>query len=125
MGSKNDPGMFDCYANAEPDEPMFVLLGRDKHAPTLVWLWSVLRELDGENPAKIHEARECVVAMIAWLHKKDKKTVGLGESVLAGVLELIRGANFAAERKDNSMTNLDVVRRFLTQTKIETGEEKT
>ena len=39
MGTKNNPGTFDCYANAEGDEPMFVLLGRDKHAPTLVWLW--------------------------------------------------------------------------------------
>lgn len=29
MGTKNNPGAFDCYANAEPDEPMFVLLARD------------------------------------------------------------------------------------------------
>lgn len=36
MGTKNNPGAFDCYANAEPDEPMFVLLGRDKHAPAPV-----------------------------------------------------------------------------------------
>ncbi len=45
MATKNNPSEYDCYANAEPDEPMFVLLGRDKHAPTLVWLWSTLREL--------------------------------------------------------------------------------
>lgn len=38
MGTKNNPGTFDCYANAAPDEPMFVLLGRDKHAPLLVRL---------------------------------------------------------------------------------------
>ena len=50
MGTKNNPGEFDCYANAQPDEPMFVLLGRDKHAPALVWLWAVLRQLDGEKP---------------------------------------------------------------------------
>ena len=28
MGTKNNPGRFDCYGNAEPDEPIFVLLGR-------------------------------------------------------------------------------------------------
>lgn len=36
MGTKNNPGRYDCYANAEPDEPMFVLLGHDRHAATLV-----------------------------------------------------------------------------------------
>lgn len=30
MGTKNQPGSFDCYANAKGDEPLFVLLGRDK-----------------------------------------------------------------------------------------------
>ena len=33
MGTKNNPGQFDCYRNAEPDEPMFVLLARDERAP--------------------------------------------------------------------------------------------
>ena len=41
MGTKNNPGVFDCYANAEPDEPMFVLLGRDKDAATLVRLTNI------------------------------------------------------------------------------------
>lgn len=63
MGTKNDPGKFDCYANAEPDEPMFVLLGRDKHAPLLVALWAGLRSIDGEDPAKLHEALRCAEGM--------------------------------------------------------------
>ena len=25
MGTKNEPGEFDCYAAAEPDEPMFII----------------------------------------------------------------------------------------------------
>jgi hypothetical protein len=29
VGTKNTPGPFDCYASAHPDEPMFVLLGRE------------------------------------------------------------------------------------------------
>lgn len=27
MGSKNNPGKYDCYEAADPDEPMFILLG--------------------------------------------------------------------------------------------------
>jgi hypothetical protein len=66
MGTKNNPGKFDCYANAEPDEPMFILLGRDKNAPSLVDLWANQRELDGEDPAKVAEAKECAKAMRRW-----------------------------------------------------------
>ncbi len=43
MGTKNNPGKFDCYAKAEPDEPMFVLLARDRIAPTLVRIWAAIR----------------------------------------------------------------------------------
>ena len=44
MGTKNNPGAFDCHAAAEPDEPMFVLLGRDPMAGLLVRLWAKMRE---------------------------------------------------------------------------------
>lgn len=40
MGTKNNPGKFDCYAKADPDEPMFILLGRDPLAPSLVLMWA-------------------------------------------------------------------------------------
>lgn len=63
MGTKNNPGSFDCYANAEPDEPMFVLLGRDKNAPSLVDLWARQREVNEEDPVKVQEARDCANAM--------------------------------------------------------------
>jgi hypothetical protein len=66
MGTKNNPGPFDCYANAEPDEPMFILLGRDKHAPLLVELWAALRALNGESPEKVKEALDCAEAMKSW-----------------------------------------------------------
>lgn len=48
MGTKNNPGKFDCYANAESDEPMFVLLGRDRLAGHLVSIWSKIRMGDME-----------------------------------------------------------------------------
>lgn len=63
MGTKDKPGVFDCYANAEPDEPMFVLLGRDKDAPDLVDEWARRRKRADEDPAKVREATECAAAM--------------------------------------------------------------
>jgi hypothetical protein len=68
MGTKNNPGAFDCYANAAPDEPMFVLLGRDRIGGSLVRLWAAVRECMGADPKKIAEARQCATAMDAW-HK--------------------------------------------------------
>jgi hypothetical protein len=71
MGTKNNPGEYDCYAKAGPDEPMFVLLARDKHAATLVRLWALLKEQDGENPAKLVEALRCADQMQAWKKSKE------------------------------------------------------
>lgn len=66
MGTKNNPGMFDCYEAAEPDEPMFVLLARDRHAPLLVRYWARLRNDEGEDPAKVLEANNCADNMEIW-----------------------------------------------------------
>lgn len=88
MGTKNNPGAFDCYANAEPDEPMFVLLGRDKHAAALVFLWAAMRELDGEDPAKVDEATNCANSMVEW-YREHKSPVPAGIKALAlGLIEL-------------------------------------
>jgi hypothetical protein len=77
MGSKNNPGDFDCYANAEPDEPMFVLLGRDKHAPELVEAWAEMRLRDGENQMKVAEALRCAHDMRRYREKRrDAKEGG-------------------------------------------------
>lgn len=78
MGTKDNPGAFDCYANAAPDEPMFVLLGRDRHAPRLVEWWANLRENEGEDPAKVAEARDCALAMREFHAKREaaKETGG-------------------------------------------------
>jgi len=69
MGSKRNPGAFDCYSKAEPDEPMFVLLARDKGAPELVRKWARDRRQKGEPEAKIEEAFACADAMEAWRKK--------------------------------------------------------
>jgi len=67
MGTKNKPGDFDCYANAHPDEPMFVLLGRDPLAGLLVRLWAEARSaLGGTSEEKLAEAYRCADAMGVW-----------------------------------------------------------
>lgn len=93
MGTKNNPSAFDCYANAAPDEPYFVLLARDKHAPTLIWLWALLRELEQEDVAKVAGARDIVEDMLKWQVANGRKTVGIGHAALAGVMGLVRAAN--------------------------------
>lgn len=68
MGTKNQPGEYDCYANADPDEPMFVLLGRDPLAGDLVRKWAEWREkLPNPDQRKIDEAIACADAMDFWL----------------------------------------------------------
>lgn len=76
MGTKNNPAPFDCYAAAHPDEPMFILLGRDPMAGLLVNIWARLRELAGEEPAKVAEALACARTMDVW-------AVGLGKRPMA------------------------------------------
>ena len=73
MGSKNEPGDFDCYHNALPDEPMFVLLARDPFAPALVedWAFERQRQIDrGVRPqsdqAMVDEAMRCAANMRHW-----------------------------------------------------------
>lgn len=78
MGTKNQPGKFDCYENALPDEPMFVLLGRDRNAPELVRRWARLREqamdagvLPKSDLAAISEATACAAQMEKWREEND------------------------------------------------------
>lgn len=121
MGTKNNPGAFDCHDKAEPDEPRFILLGRDKHAPTLLWLWASMRELDGEDPAVVKEARECAMDMLKWAAENNRTSVGIGQAAMAAVMELIRTVNsLMNELRDgklpNNATTDDEMRRFLCET---------
>lgn len=76
MGTKENPAQFDCYANALPDEPMFILLARDPHAPRLVEQWAIQRRNDidmCERPKSdlqmCKEAVECAEKMREWRWK--------------------------------------------------------
>jgi hypothetical protein len=68
MGTKNNPGTYDCYDKAEDDEPMFVLLARDPDASFLVRVWAA-RQAGRSGPdaaAKVNEAHTCANAMDEW-----------------------------------------------------------
>ena len=66
MGTKSNPGQYDCYANAHPDEPMFVLLGRDPLGAALVRMWCDARDALKPGDKKIAEAANCAALMEAW-----------------------------------------------------------
>ena len=66
MGTKNNPGAFDCYHVAGDNEPMFILLARDPLAPQLVMDWALRRERTRGPSSKVDEARACAHAMEAW-----------------------------------------------------------
>jgi len=73
MGTKNNPGAYDCYDKALPDEPMFVLLARDPFAPTVLRWWAAQREDDIDahirpesDNAMVQEARKCADEMESW-----------------------------------------------------------
>lgn len=80
MGSKLNPGKYDCYANALPDEPMFILLGRDPDAPRLIDEWALGRahristgDRPYEDTAMVDEAYACAEAMREWRKANDGK----------------------------------------------------
>lgn len=61
MGTKAEPGQFDCYLKAEDDEPLFTLRAKDPIAPFLVQVWRCLR--GGNTEAAILNVRD---AARAW-----------------------------------------------------------
>lgn len=75
MGTKNAPGKFDCYANAAPDEPMFVLLGRDPAASFIVRMWAYVRgKIGGTEQEKLDEAMTCAESMRSYATSRGKST---------------------------------------------------
>jgi hypothetical protein len=77
MGTKRNPGRFDCYERADTDEPMFILLGRDRHASALVNLWAEMREKENEDPAVVEEARKVAADLATWAQSKAKPVMTL------------------------------------------------
>jgi hypothetical protein len=66
VSTKNNPGKWDCYAKAAPDEEMFVLLASDEFAPALVREWASRRFRGPADLEKIQEALRVADAMERW-----------------------------------------------------------
>lgn len=85
MSTRENPGAFDCYHKAAPDEPMFTFLARDPIGGELVMLWAFLRDkefghaamqlghlvyrarkLPPARPEKIESAIDCAKEMFDW-----------------------------------------------------------
>lgn len=78
MGTKLQELRSGCFAKAMDDEPMFVLLARDVHAPDLVQKWADNREHEiqmGRKPASdmaaVAEARQSAELMRTWRDEND------------------------------------------------------
>jgi hypothetical protein len=80
MGTKNADRIEEILANAEPDEPMFILLGRDPHGHAAVRKWADDRQAmieAGYKPdsdmAMVREARDCADAMEEFAIERQRR----------------------------------------------------
>jgi hypothetical protein len=76
MGTKNNPGPYNCYAHAEPDEPIFVLRGKDPAAHIVVAFWAALsKQLHNQSEEKMMEASKTAAEMRKWAESKGKEVL--------------------------------------------------
>jgi len=72
MGTKNNPSKFDVdLSNLDPDEPFFILRGRDNLSADLVETWALRAKAQGTDHDKVRSAFECVDEMRKWKYRKD------------------------------------------------------
>lgn len=78
MNTKERPGPFDGYGAALPDEPLFVILGRDPNGPNLVTFWAEHRMANinlGSRPVEdipqVTAAMQVAMAMRSWRAAND------------------------------------------------------
>lgn len=80
MGTKLNPGKFDCYGSAMPDEEMFTVLARDPAYPKVVHDWANEREREiqmGRRPLSdmemVTEAHASAERARTWRLENDGK----------------------------------------------------
>ena len=61
MATKNNPGEFDCHAEADIDEPIFTLRAKDPLSSAVVRVWCVMRRMT-RRPWTEREARKLAEA---------------------------------------------------------------
>lgn len=111
MGTKNNPSRFDCYANARGDEPMFILLGRDRLAPSLVTLWMNAKmatakqdgSLTPELMEQVAEAGQCVDQMRQWLYTNQK--VEIKVQTIEMMVSILRSKGYTVTKHPTGASN--------------------
>ena len=80
MGTKANPGEFDCYAKALPDEPIFTITARDPEFYYFVNKWAEQREnavMCGDRPFSdmrmVQEARALATYGRDWRRNNNGK----------------------------------------------------
>ena len=80
MGTLNTPGQYDCLKNLDPDEPYFLIRGKDVWGAFIVRLWIRLRRWAGHNktePEVLAEAAVCADAMERWCKNLGRSPIAL------------------------------------------------
>lgn len=81
MGVANSKHNSICLNKAEDDEPIFVLLGRDKSAPEAICKWIGLN-IDYQPFSKLVRALDVCEQMKAWQNKKQNEAYADLEQIL-------------------------------------------
>lgn len=72
MGTKNNPGIYDCYAKAGPDEPIFTFRANDPMAPDMIDEWVLRATARGVPLPKRQEAATIAEDMRAWKRQQAR-----------------------------------------------------
>jgi hypothetical protein len=104
MGTKNDPGKFDCYAALDPNEPHFVLRSTDKLAPGLVRVWTALRE---NNPIGALDEFTTLVKTAEWYENPNRDKLGEALNCAAAMEDWRESPKCTNHPERVSRTNLD------------------
>lgn len=63
-----------CLSRSAPNEPVFVLVARDPHAPQAIRHW-IAMSMDRQPPEKIEEAYKLANQMEEWKRKNAPETI--------------------------------------------------
>lgn len=88
MGTKKNPGKFDCYKEAADDEPLFIIRGSDSTAGALIVLWRALKKQlreDGKSTIsndRLEEALALRDEMDAYARSRGKSMVDVRDAMI-------------------------------------------
>jgi hypothetical protein len=118
MGTKLNPGPYDCYSRALPDEPLFTLLARDPMAPDLVRRWAEDRmarinagQLAFADTAGVAEAAVLAHSMEVWRTANDGRW--RTEKAPEALIDQLKGLLRATEADGSQWVSADAFDELL------------